>query len=72
MYKKNRLETLSIPVIEGVEALYNKVKQCSSPKHEHFAKLLPVVLEIFDFSITEISLRNAICYYILINCFPFL
>jgi hypothetical protein len=36
---KNRLETLSILVLEGVEALYNKVKQCPSHRLEHFAKL---------------------------------
>gem|GEM_PF-3250769 len=47
--KKNRLETLSLPVLEGVEALYNKVKQRSSPLLEHFAKPFLLYLEISTF-----------------------
>lgn len=65
MYKKTGLRHLSLPAFEGVESLYNKVKQCSSPKPEHFAKPFPVVL--FEFS--TFQRQKSVCEMLFIIIF---
>ncbi|OPC00743.1 hypothetical protein BAS10_00460 [Elizabethkingia meningoseptica] len=62
MYKKNRLETLSIPVFEEVEFPIHKVKQCSSPKREHFAKHIPV--DIMKFRPFKNGFQFAKCIFL--------